>query len=246
MYFLYADGSGQAAIKHKSHNNGLYILSGVIVHESVWKTIEENIASLKQDIFPKIHHELWELHAYDIWNNQGFFADEKLKMNFAKKQEIFSKTLDIVCNSQITLLNVIIFKDLLKKRYGTSKTLEYSWKFMVERFEHFLKQQSEETNNGLLYVDASHKSPESEIKNVIYKLVRHENHNQKIDHVVEDPIFKKSHLRNMIQLADMIAYIIQKHYRNDTSFKYWFERLNPKIYQSNGVLDGFGIMEFPL
>ena len=244
MYFLYVDGSGQTTIKCKRRNNGLYVLSGVIVHERNWKIVEENLAAVKQDIFPA-SREGWELHAQEIWNNRGFFADEKLNLNLAKKQEIFSKVLDFICNSEITLLNVIIFKDRMKEQYTTPKTMEYSWTFIVESFEHFLKQQPEETNNGLIFVDSSQKVPESEIKDVIRRLVRQGSHWQKARHVIEDPIFTKSHLRNLIQLADMIAYITQKYYRYDPKFKAWFERLKPKMYQPGGVLTGFGIKKFP-
>ena len=245
MYFLYVDGSGQTAIKHSSDNNGLYILSGVIVHERDWKKIENDLNTLKKEIFPELDPESWELHASAIWNNRDFFTEEKLKLNFAKKQEIFSKVLDLICNSEITLINIIIFKDLMKDRYPAPQPMEYSWTFLVERFEHFLKQHQEEPNNGLLFVDSSQKIPESEIKNVVWRLVRNGSYWQRVEYVIEDPIFTKSHLRNLIQLADMIAYVIHKHYRHDLQFKDWFEGLKPKMYQHDKRLHGFGIKEFP-
>ena len=245
MYFLYVDSSGQTKIKRRQSNNGLYILSGVIVHERDWKGVESGITAIKREIFPELDPGRWELHAYDIWNNQDFFADEKLQLNLAKKQEIFSKVLSLVCSSEITLLNVIIFKDLMKEQYATPKLMEYSWTFIIERFEHFLKRQPAETNNGLLFVDSSQKIPESEIKNVVCGLVRNGSYWQRVEHVIEDPIFTKSHLRNMIQLADMVAYVIHRHYRGDPRFKGWFDGLKPKMYQPGGVLSGFGIKEFP-
>ena len=245
LYFLYVDGSGQTTIKRNRRDNGFYILSGIIVHERDWKTIEENLSKLKGDIFPEWDPMSWELHASDIWNSRGFFADGRLKLNLVKKQEIFSSILEFICNSNITLLDVIIFKDRMKDRYEIPQTLKYPWTFLVERFEHFLKQQEIETNNGLLFVDSSQKVPESEIKNVIYGLVRNGSVWQHVEHVIEDPIFTRSHLRNMIQLADMIAYVTHRCYRNDLKFKDLFEKLKPKMYQPNGKLYGFGIKEFP-
>ena len=72
-----------------------------------------------------------------------------------------------------------------------------------------------ETNNGLLFVDSSQKVPESEIKNVIYGLIQNGSVWQRVEHVIEDPIFTGSHLQNMIQLADMIVYVTYRYYRND-------------------------------
>ena len=245
MYFLYADGSGQTLIKHNRHDNGLYILSGVIVHEQDWKVIEEDLTRLKRQTFPDLDPKSWELHAYDIWYNRGFFADETLNLNFAKKQEIFANVLDLICNSRLTLLDVVIFKDRMNRIYNAPQPMRYSWTFLVERFEHFLRQRPKNTNNGLIFMDSSEKTSESEIKNIVMDVVRNENSQQRVEHVIEDIIFTKSHLRNMIQLADIVAYITHKHYRHDLKFKVWFEKMTSKMYAHNDKLRGFGIKEFP-
>jgi len=245
MYFLYADGSGQTKINKRSSINGWYILSGVIVHERNWKIIEEKLTELKKEIFPQLLPNEWELHAAEIWNNRGFFSDPELKVNFDKKKEIFSKVLELICNSELQIINIIILKDKLNQKYVTPKAMEYSWTLLVERFEHLLRNEPEETNNGLLFVDSDQKIPEKEIKDLIWRLVRKGSSMQRVDHVIEDPIFTKSHLRNLIQLADMMAYVIHRSYRGDIKFKDWFDGLKHKMYQPNGELNKFGLKEFP-
>lgn len=94
-------------------------------------------------------------------------------------------------------------------------------------------------------MDSSQKIPESEIKNIILKLVRDGSDQQQVEHIIEDPVFTPSHLRNLIQLADMIAYVVRRHYRHDPKFKDWFEGLKPKMYQPSGQLHGFGLKKFP-
>jgi len=136
-------------------------------------------------------------------------------------------------------------KDKLKNKYSTPKPTEYSWTLIVERFEYLLRQEPEETNNGLLFVDSDQRISEQEIKNIIWKLVRKGSFWQRVDHVIEDPIFTKSHLRNIIQLADMIGYIVHKHYRKDPQFEAWFQLLKAKMYQPDGKLSTFGLVEFP-
>lgn len=80
---------------------------------------------------------------------------------------------------------------------------------------------------------------------MIWRFVRLGSYWQKVDHVIEDPIFTKSHSRNLIQLSDIIAYITQRHYRDDPKFRDWFGRLKPKMCRPNGALSGFGIKKFP-
>ena len=246
MFFLYVDGSGNTRIRRRVENNGFYVLGGVIVHESDWKNIESKITKLKQDVFPNLEPSSWELHAYDIWNNRKFFANPDLNLNLDKKNDIFSKLVELANKSpEITLINIIVLKDKLKDKYSTPKAKEYSWKIMIERFEYFLKQENETTNNGLMFVDSDQKIPEEEIKTILWNAVRHGTDMQKIHHIIEDPIFTKSHLRNLIQLSDMISYIIHKCYSDHEGFKEWLEKLKPSMYQPNGRLSSFGLKEFP-
>ena len=65
----------------------------------------------------------------------------------------------------------------------------------------------------------------------------------KIHHVMESPIFIESYLKNLIQLSDMIAYIIHRAYLDRKEFKVWLEKLKPSMYQPNGNLALFGLVE---
>ncbi len=229
MFFLYVDGSGNTRIKHKEEDNGFYVLGGVIVHERDWKNVESKIIELKKEIFPDLNPSTWELHAYDIWNSKKFLANSDLNLNIQKKNDIFLKLVKLIVESpEITLMNVIVLKDELEAKYTTPKAKEYSWKIIAERFDHFLRQQKETTNNGLMFVDSDQKIPEEEIKAILWNAVRYGTNVQRIRHVIEDPIFTKSHLRNLIQLSDMIAYIIHRVYSGHKEFERRLEELKPR------------------
>lgn len=244
MYYLCVDGSGQTTIKHSSQDNGLYVLSGVLVHEKDWRSVEKRLVDVKLNLFPKFRPNTWELHAYDIWHGEGFFAKKELELNHAKKDEIFSRIVDIVCKSEITIINVIIFKDMLRQRRSPT-VMKSSWRRLTVRFEDFLDQNQTHTNDGLFLIDVSQKTPEKEIKNVILSEVRRRSSGLGSRHVVETPIFVDSLRWNLIQLADMIAYVVHKHYKKDLKFERWFKSLDPKMYRSDGELYGFGINEIP-
>jgi len=244
VYFLYADSSGHTKIRLGRHDSP-YITVGVIVHEKDWRSIEGRISAIKNEMFPELDPCVWELHAYDIWNSKNFFDGRRMRMNRAKKLEIFSRIADLVCELEIAIVGVVMFKDRMTEIYRSPTVMNYSWMFVVERFEHFLVQKPAETNNGLLFIDASQKIPESDIKRAVRKVVKNGSSWQNIDHVIEYPIFVESHVHNLIQLADMIAYVMLKHYKGDSKFEELFELLKSKMYRAGGKLDGFGLKEFP-
>lgn len=243
MYFLYADSSGQARIRHGEHGS-LYITVGVIVHEKDQRSIVGKISEMKREMFPGLDPREWELHAYDIWNSKDFFA-RCPELNQTRKLDIFSRTANLARWSDITIVSVVMCKDKMEERYRSPAVTEYSWMFVTERLEHFLVQKPEGTNNGLLFIDASQKNPESEIRRAVRKAVKNGGIWKDIDHVIEQPIFVESYTHNLIQLADMIAYVILKHYKGDSRFEGLFEMLKSKMYQVDGRLDGFGLKKFP-
>ncbi len=244
MYFLYADSSGHTKRK-RDRNNNPYITVGVIVHEKDYRSIEGRISAVKSKVLPELDPYEWELHAYDIWNSRNFFDGRHMRMNHAKKLEIFSRITDLACEWDITIVGVVMFKDKMVEPYRSQTVMDYSWMFVAERFEHFLVQKQAETNNGLLFIDASQKNPESDTRRALQKAVKNGSNWQNIDHVIAHPIFVESHAHNLIQLADMIAYVMLKHYRSDSEFEELFELLKSKMYRSDGKLDGFGLKEFP-
>ena len=64
-------------------------------------------------------------------------------------------------------------------------------------------------------------------------------------HVIEQPVFVESHTHNLIQLADMIAYVIHRYYKGDPNFTEFFELSKSKMYRVDGKPDSFGLKEFP-
>ncbi|MCE2498862.1 MAG: DUF3800 domain-containing protein [Nitrosopumilaceae archaeon] len=244
MYFLYADESGQTKIKRNSQDNGLYILSGVLVHEKDWRSVEKKLADVKQYLFPRHRPGEWELHAQEIWNSKEFFAKEDLRLNLAKKEEIFSRVVETACESEIVIINVIVFKDRLGRRLS-SAVMKSSWRRLTGRFEYFLRQRPNRADDGLFFIDSSQKTPQTEIENAILGEVRRRGNRLGSRHVIENPIFVESDRWNLIQLADMVAYVVHRHCRKDARFERWFKLLEPKMYHSGGRIRGFGINEIP-
>ena len=197
------DSSGRTKIKQGGHTRHdiLYITVGVIVDEKDRNSITSNISEMKRETIPELDPHKWELHASDIWNNSGFFADRHQGLNRTKKLDIFSRTTNLACRSDITIVSVVMFKDKMKDRYRSPAVTEYSWMFVTERFEHFLAQKPEGTNNGLLFIDASQKNPQEDTRKAVLSAIKDGGLWKGIDHIIEQPIFVESHTYNLIQLA---------------------------------------------
>ena len=208
----------------------MYILSGVLVHEKDWRSVEKRLADVKRDLFPRLRPDKWELHAQEIWNGKGFFAKEELGLNLAKKEEIFSRVVDAACKSAITVVSVVVFKDVLEQR-RSSAVMKSSWRRLTSRFESFLKQNPLHADDGLFFIDSSQKTPETEIKGIILAEVRRRGGRLGTRRVIENPLFVASHRWGLIQLADMIAYVVHRHYRQDSRFEEWFQSLEPKMHR---------------
>ena len=243
MYLLYADGSGDTKMK-PDRTNGLYVLSGVIVHESRLRAVEDDVIELKKSALPLLDPRDWELHAHEIWNNSGFFK-AYMGLDASKKAEIFEQVASIICRSDVTLLTVIVFKDYIPSRRSASKLTENIWTFVAERSEHFLKRMPEETNRGMLFMDSSDEISESEISNTIKRTIRNGTPRRQIEHIMRETVFVRSDEHLTVQLADMVAYIVNRRYKGDSRFDGWFETIMAKAYAPSGRVRNYGIKEFP-
>ena len=243
MYLLYADGSGDTEMK-RDRANGLYVLSGVIVHESRLRTVENDVIDLKRSALPHLDPRGWELHAHELWNNSGFFKAD-MGLDFSKKTEIFEQAASTIRRSDVALLVVAVFKDRIRSRRFASKLTESVWTFVAERFEHFLKRVPGGADMGMIFMDSSDKTSESEIGNTLKRTIRNGTPRLQIERIMQEPVFVRSDEHLIVQLADMAAYVVNRHHKGDSRFDGWFETIMAKAYSPSGRVRNYGIKEFP-
>ena len=66
---------------------------------------------------------------------------------------------------------MIIFKDVLEQRRSLT-VMKFFWLRLTVWCENFLSQKSFCANDGLFFIDSNQKTPEAEIKNIIFAEVR--------------------------------------------------------------------------
>ena len=103
----------------------------------------------------------------------------------------------------------------------------------------------EETNRGMIFMDSSDKASESEINCTIKRTIRNGTPRQQIERIMQEPVFVRSDEHLTVQLADMVAYIVNRRYKGDSGFDGWFDTITTKAYCHLGRVRDYGIKEFP-
>ena len=241
---MFVDDSGNTR-PHRRGSGGasVHVLCGMIVHECFLHSARLTIDNAKRGVFPGLDPGDWELHAYDVWNNRGEFSGEGHGLNLEKKQKVFSKAVGAIAASGAALVGVAVWKNRLRGGPDGPRIRTISWGLLAERFEAYLRSKGG-GNLGLIISDASNGSNEEGIRTALRVAVAGVGRHKKPKRLVmDDVIFKDSRREQLIQGADMSAYVLQKRCHGDPSFSGWFARLEACMRRQSG--DARGLKEHP-
>ncbi len=244
MYLIYVDESGTLNVKDSSK---FYVLSSIIVHEYNWVDINEKIDQLKVKHFPKCNPVDFEFHMSDITHKKGVFKQKSKSDLFIIIRDIFTLISTIDCT--------IICIAMIKEQIGNPKKIEHiSLKYLLERFERNLEEKNKDKQNkdlGLIIMDGIERSVDFGRLKTVREVRREFNAQYKKEtFLIEDPVFVDSHYRSLIQLADAIAFCVQRTFQESNEktdlFKECFELIKDKFaVNSKGEIEGAGLKIFP-
>jgi hypothetical protein len=203
MYLLYADESGALT----DPNQQFFILAGVAVFERHTHWIEEKLIDIAKRFKPEEPFDI-EFHGSpmrsgkDDW--RGIPPTDRL--NAAK--DVLS-----VCKEK----NLKIFASVIDKRCASGiDILEVSFEQLSSRFDMYLRRFYHQKNNrqrGLMILDKS--STEIRIQN-LSRSFKFDGHRWgKLKNFSEVPLFIDSKASKLMQLADMIAFALKRHYADN-------------------------------
>lgn len=228
MRLLFVDDSGSPTTWCAGGDSGLYILAGVAVDDGNWPSVVKAACDAKAAMSDRMGLGDWEAHAYQIWNNSGQFASRESMLTVQQKQEIFSGMVDIITSSQLDIIPVVVDKRKYGKQRPRRKPLPVGWYAMFRRFERMLD--APKCESGLILADASNKDDERATRTIVENMGRARMARASASAgVLDGVIFRDSRLDVMIQLADIVAYVVHKRYRKDDRFRGWFEDVRPQF-----------------
>lgn len=227
MRLLFVDDSGSPTIRRAAWDIGVYILAGVSVDDGRLASVAGAADRAKAATIPRAGLGQREAHAHDIWNNTGQFGGHGNALTLAQKQEIFGFLTGVLAGLDVRLLPVVVDKRGRGGREPRRMPLATAWSAMFRRFEGLLDLPGGEC--GLILADAGRRADEAVARSVVEGMgrVRME---RRLGHAgVFGVIHRDSRLDVMIQLADIAAYIIHKHYRGNHIFQAWYEVIRTRF-----------------
>ncbi|MGH7908716.1 MAG: DUF3800 domain-containing protein [Thermodesulfobacteriota bacterium] len=239
---MYVDESGT---KSTRDDEIWYILAGVIVSEIHWRPVNDKVDHLKRELFPDGNIEKIELHASMIRKKTGMFS----KFNDEGAKNILLKLYQLIKDLPVTIIAIAINKRDLVLNYQDRDPLTDAWTFLAERFHKFLAKNYDQTgvvSYGLLVIDERTKPDDREVRQLLRSLRTYGSGYQAVDNVIEDPVSSPSHLRNIIQLADAVAYCVLRYVKHDADFNQYFEIIRERFDKGpNDEILGYGLKIFP-
>jgi hypothetical protein len=158
---MYVDDSGSRFLSEKE--GPYYVLSGIIIHESRLKHVENKVREYKMYSFVGKYTNN-EVHVYEIANKMGNFSCINDQTRILLLKNLYN-TINLM---PITIISVCIGKRMLPDYYPNWETIESAWTFIAERFDRFISENSVHTpNKGIVIADKSSRSMHQEVVEII-------------------------------------------------------------------------------
>lgn len=211
MKFFYIDESGNTGAKLDDKEQAYLFLGSTIVdHENI-RLLEEEIKSIGFKHFgDESRNTDFEFHGDDLYNGRNKYFK---KLNLDKRFNILDELYNIVLNSDVIKIGYV---GINKKQYFANLLPQQTaFMLLIERVEAFLK--SEDTH-GLLVADENEELQQKLIDHLEFSKTYKTNFGYKsvqINRIVDSVHFVESKNNHLIQLSDVICYIIRKGYEAD-------------------------------
>lgn len=218
---LYMDESGNAGSRE-----GYYVLGCLAGDEGAIARLTDRLYYLKRGMATGMDPDSWEVHANKIMARRSPIRARTER----KKLDALEALVDTICESDVVLLGASIANELAR-RHGKDANIRYTLTFILERLELLLRSHGPGTS-GRIVSDMVRHGTSDKISR-IFAFTAH-GHNTISDMKVGRITgiqYANSLFNPMIQLADVIAYVIGRYVEGDARFAAMFEKLMDKMWR---------------
>lgn len=235
----------EAGVEVKRDQTKFFVVSGAVFHEDHLTGMKEVVQSFKNTTFNG-KFENNEIHVHDIYKGKKEF----LGITLPEIDSILNELYTMINSLEFSTISVAIDKPALAASgYSHYDILETAYKFLVERYDKFLRKTE---NKGVIRIDRTSNKPttlnkkDDKILNLINNVRHHGTNWQSVRNIVEEPIFYDSTLRKGLQIADAVVYCTNRHLNGSLDFNKYWDLLYPKIQSDvTGDITGYGLTIFP-
>ena len=228
MHLLYIDESGAVGDSQQPY----FVLAGVAIFERQTHWIEQRLNNIATRFNPANPHDI-ELHGSPMRSGRdgwkGFpVADRKKAIEDALREGVVNNY-----PQSARIFAAVVKKDLLPG----SDPVEHAFEQIVNRFDLFLKRlysKNHDPQRGIMIFDKS--TTERRIQTLARDFKYNGHTWGRTKNYAEVPVFLDSKASRLIQLADLVAFAINRHYvSNDDSL---FKIISPCFDSEGGVTHG--------
>lgn len=200
--------------------------------------LEEKIRRLKLELAPKADPAGWELHAGDMFHNRGGSILGLLETK--KQMAIMRRIVDIVRGCDVVLFYIVVMGTRMHgKRATHARVVEHATALLVERLEQFAQEQGE----GVTLRVVSDNAREHQRLAMERALERRATRRspplgRRRVTLIE---FADSLSNGLVQVADALAYIINRHAGGDAAFGEMFRDIRRKTWRRRGRSERVGV-----
>lgn len=232
MHLLYVDESGSATDVSQKY----FVLAGVSVFERTTHWIEKSLDEIARKIAPESPREL-EFHGSPMRSGKGFWR----KFDLATREALIVEALSSGVLRQMK--GVRLFACAVEKTALVDKDpVHVCFEQLVRQFDLFLQRchiKHSDSQRGLMLFDES--STEQRLQTLAREF-KHNGHSYGRTHnYAEVPVFLDSRATRLIQLADLVAYSIFRHFEHGDS-KYW-NVIKDRFDEEGGIRRGFVLFD---
>ncbi len=228
MHLLYVDESGHSDDPTQRY----FVMIGIALFErqTWWLSSELDKIALR---FDPANPQTVELHGSPMKQGKGVWS----KVSGNERFQAFRDALEVFAKSHPSnrLFGVVIEKAVLPNR----DIVEYAFEQLLSRFDQYLMRlhKQEDTQRGIVILDRSIHEKSLQSLATEFRTIGHTW--GILRNFAEVPLFIDSKASRLVQLADLIAYSVFRHYeRADSEF---FHLIEPRFDRVAGVNYGLHI-----
>lgn len=217
MYILYADESGNTGTDLDNKQQPIFVLGSVLVPDYYWHEINFLLDDRKSKIDPYFQNN--EVHTNEIFNSKKFsyFGKNDWHKNLNILEQLVELVSTLPLEFQYVVIDKQIYKKELKEQYGQMVKIDpYLYSFS-QLYKYTCENMKNRKTNSIMFLDKLIKF-DKEILNLFPSI-----NSKYSDNIIEYPQFLDSDSTNYIQIADILAFYVNKYYSIKNGYQKYSE-----------------------
>lgn len=239
-YYFFIDESGDHGLTKIDTDFPVFLLCGILIKEEDYETVRQTINTLKNAIWG---NKEVIFHSRDIRKCEKEF--QKL-FDLDLKAYFYTELNKIIAGSPYTIIASAIQKNLFIEQFGKLQddVYEVALSFVIEQAIRALKSITPRAGLSIV-IEKRGKREDKQLDNHFQRIRARGTGKLSAEEIAScSPVFTFRNKReniNGLQLADLVAYPIARYVIEPNRANPAFDVLKPKIYRTNGGLDGLKI-----